>query len=429
VARLLDRLSDRALRNLKPRHTPYPDGGQLYFRASAGKDEGQINIYGEFRFATTKAERAANSGLGPERWMGLGNAGTRIGKAWHPGTSLREFRQMRDECQRQRRQGIDPIIAREQQRAAQVVAAAGSMTFDECRDGYKVDHEKTWSAAHGRDWLNMMKNHVTPVFGTTPVVTVDTPLVLKVVKPLWTTKHPTARRLRGFVESVLDWASAHHYRTGPNPARWKGCLREALPKSDDVHIVTHHRALPHQDIGKLVADLLPRNDLDALCMLLIIFTAVRLGAAVGARAEEFNLTERIWVIPPSRAKRRGKRKAMPFRVPLSDAAVTIVKRTGVKEGVLFPGVDHKSLAKIGGAETSTHGLRATFKTWAEEQTSHANEIIEMALGHAVGDETEEAYRRGDALQKRAKLMADWSCYCTTAPLDRSDKILRLQKSA
>jgi len=94
VARLLDRLSDRALRNLKPRPTPYPDGGQLYFRASAGKDEGQVNIYGEFRFATTTAERAANSGLGPERWMGLGNAGTRISKAWHPGTSLREFRQM-----------------------------------------------------------------------------------------------------------------------------------------------------------------------------------------------------------------------------------------------------------------------------------------------------------------------------------------------
>jgi hypothetical protein len=95
------------------------------------------------------------------------------------------------------------------------------------------------------------------------------------------------------------------------------------------------------------------------------------------RAEEFNVTERIWAIPPSRAKRRGKRKAMPFRVPLSDAAVTIVERIGVKEGLLFPGVNHKSLAKIGGAETSTHGLRATFKTWAEEQTSHANEIIEI----------------------------------------------------
>jgi hypothetical protein len=132
--------------------------------------------------------------------------------------------------------------------------------MSECRDGYKVDHEKTWSAAHRRDWLNMMKNHVTPAFGTTPVAIVDTPLVLKVVKPIWTTKHPTARRLRGFIESVLDWATAHHYREGPNPARWKGCLREALAKSDDVHTVTHHRALPHRDVGKLVAGLLPRND-------------------------------------------------------------------------------------------------------------------------------------------------------------------------
>jgi integrase len=139
------------------------------------------------------------------------------------------------------------------------------------------------------------------------------------------------------------------------------------------------------------------------------------------------LTARIRVIPPSRAKRRGKRKAMPFRVPLSDAAVAIVKRIDVKEGLLFPDVDHKSLGKIGGAETSTHGLRATFKTWAEEQTSHANEVIEMALGHAVGDETEEAYRRGDAIQKRAKLMADFATYCT--PLDDSNKVVPLHKSA
>ena len=119
---------------------------------------------------------------------------------------------------------------------------------------------------------------------------------------------------------------------------------------------------------------------------------------------------------------------MPFRVPLSDGALTIVKRTDVKEGVLFPGVDHKSLATIAGAETSTHGLRATFKTWAEEQTSHANQIIEMALGHAVADETEEAYWRSDALQKRAKLMRDWSDYCTTTLPDASDKVVPLHKS-
>lgn len=111
---------------------------------------------------------------------------------------------------------------------------------------------------------------------------------------------------------------------------------------------------------------------------------------------------------------------------MTDAAVTIVKWIGVKEGLLFPGVDHKSLAKIGGAETSTHGLHATFKTWAEEETSHANEIIE-ALGHAVGGETEEAYRRGNS--KTCKLMADWAAYCTTTPLDVPDKVVPLLKSA
>jgi Phage integrase central domain len=104
---------------------------------------------------------------------------------------------MRDECRSQRQQGTDPIVARERQRAPHVAAAAGSMTFDECRDGYKVDREKTWSAAHRRDWLNIWKNYVTPVFGTTPRRHGGHALVLKVVKPIWTTKHPTARRLRG----------------------------------------------------------------------------------------------------------------------------------------------------------------------------------------------------------------------------------------
>jgi integrase len=245
--------------------------------------------------------------------------------------------------------------------------------------------------------------------------------VLKVLKPIWLTKHETARRLRARIEAVLDWATAHHYREGPNPARWKGHLDQILDKRDNIHIVEHHRALPYTEIGKLVAELTPRNDRDALCLLSLIFTVVRVGAAVGARAEEFDLTKRIWLIPPSRMKRRGQRKALPFRVPLSDAAINIVERVGVKEGLLFPGANGKSLAKAHGrADITSHGFRATFKTWAEEQTSHPNEIIEMALAHAVGDETEEAYRRGDVLGKRAKLMADWARYCTSGPAEQSN---------
>src|SRR5262249_30529980 len=150
---------------------------------------------------------------------------------------------------------------------------------------------------------------------------VDTPLVLQVLRPIWTTKHPTAKRLRGFTEDVLDWAIANHLREGPNPVRLKGHLAHILAKSTDVHIVAHHRALPYGEIYNLVAELMPRNDRDSLCLLLLILAGVRVGAAAGARAEEFDLAKRIWTIPPSRAKRRGKRKALPFRVPLSDAAI------------------------------------------------------------------------------------------------------------
>jgi integrase len=205
------------------------------------------------------------------------------------------------------------------------------MTFNQCRDGYVADHEKGWSAGHKQDWLATVTNHASPVFGALPVALVDTPLMLRVLRPIWTTKHVTARRLRGFVESVLDWATVNHYRKAePNPARWKGHLSEILPRTDDVHLVEHRPALPYVDLPELVAGLTARSDSDALCLLLLILTATRVSAATGARAEEFDLANRIWTIPATRMKRRGKRKSLPFRVPLSDAAIAIVARAGVK---------------------------------------------------------------------------------------------------
>jgi integrase len=387
------------------------DGGGLYLQVTEGSG-GVLRRSFLFRFATTKQEREGNEELGRERHMGLGS---------FPETGLSEARGKAAEARTLRKQRIDPIVARTAQRAAQAATAAKATTFDQCCVGYVADHEKGWGTDHKQVWVNSIRDYVSPLFGKFPVATVDTPLVLKVLKPMWLTKHETARRLRARIEAVLDWATAHHYREGPNPARLKGHLGQILDKRDNVHIVQHHRALPYTEIGKLVAELMPRNDRDALCLLLLIFTVVRVGAAVGARAEEFDLTKRIWLIPPIRMKRRGKRKAIPFRVPLSDSAIKIIERVGVNEGLLFPSAHDKSLAKAHGrADVTSHGFRATFKTWAEEQTSHANEIVEMALAHAVGDETEEAYRRGDALAKRATLLADWARYCTSVPAEQSN---------
>src|SRR5262249_36156380 len=162
-----------------------------------------------------------------------------------------------------------------------------------------------------------------------------------------------------------------------------------------------HPALPYARINELVTEMQARDDRDGRCLRLLILTATRVDAAVGARAEEFDLRERIWTIPASRMKRRGKRRKLGFRVPLSDAAIAIMKAVGVTEGPLFPYASGKSLARAHGRDDITsHGLRSTFRDWAGERTTFPREVIEMAMAHVAVGETEEAYFRSDLLDKR-----------------------------
>jgi integrase len=395
------RLTDLKLRNLEPQATAYGDGGGLWFRVrQAGHADGF------FRYATTDAERKANSKLGKERWMPLGA---------YPDTSLAEFRDLATEGRRLRRQGMDPLNVRASQRAAAVAAAAKTtMTFDVCGAGYVAGHERAWGAAHRGDWTGSMRTYASPVLGSLPVAMVDTPLVLKTLRPIWEAKHITAVRVQQRIEAVLDWATTQHYREGPNPARWKGLLEHALPSTAEIHVTKSHAALPYQGVASLVAELQARDDRDALCLQLLILTAVRVDAATGARREEFDLTKKIWTIPASRMKRRGKRKAIGFRVPLSESAIAAVERTGIDGGLLFPRASDKSMAAAHGREDiTTHGFRSSFRDWCGEQTTFAREVVEMAMSHACADATEAAYFRSDLLDRRRPLMSAWAEFCLT----------------
>jgi integrase len=199
-------------------------------------------------------------------------------------------------------------------------------------------------------------------------------------------------------------------------ATGKAKTRRDGPKTTEVHIVRHHPALAYTEVSGLIAELRDRDDRDARALELLILTASRVGAVVGARVEEFDLDARTWTVPASRMKRKGKRKATPFRVPLSDAAIAVVKRVGAKEGLLFPRCHDTSLEKAHRrAQITTHGFRSTFRDWAGEQTSYPREVIELAMAHAVADETEEAYFRSDLLDKRRRLMEAWADFCATAP--------------
>jgi integrase len=303
------------------------------------------------------------------------------------------------------------------------------MTFDRCRDGYIESHRAGWaSLKHATQWGTALRDHVSPVFGDLPITAVDTALVLKALEPIWITKHETARRLRSRIESILDWAKARGHREGENPARWKGHLSELLPKTSNVHTVKHHAALPYAEISGLVAELRSRDDRDARCLELLILTASRVGAVVGARAEEFDLVGRTWTIPAARMKRRGSARAKPHRVPLCDAAVAVVQRVGKTEGLLFPGARDVSLQKAHRRpEITTHGFRSTFRDWAAECTAFPREVIEMAMAHAVGDETEAAYFRSDLFDKRRRLMEAWADFCALAPVEHN-KVVSLRRA-
>jgi integrase len=242
---------------------------------------------------------------------------------------------------------------------------------------------------------------------------------MKVLEPIWAKMPETASRIRGRIESILDWATVRQYRTGDNPARWRGHLDKLLPKVSRVSRVRHHAALPYTEIGTFMAELRQRNTVTARALEFAILTAARPGEALGARWSEINMAERLWTIPASRMKANRE-----HRVPLSDAAMAIVEKMAAvrHSDFVFPSrvngspLSHTALAKqppAVGYEVTPHGFRSTFRDWAAERTNFPNEVAEMALAHAVGGKVEAAYRRGDLFEKRRQLASAWARFCTS----------------
>lgn len=416
MARTLNRLTDRKVRTAGP--GMHADGGGLWLQVTATKqarrkgDDRKLNRSWLFRFATGEVIAVKNGKRRQrERLMGLGSA---------EDTTLAEARQKAAECRKMREQGIDPIQARNTQRAAQIGAAAKVVTFDECRDAYIKAHRDGWrNPKHAAQWGSTLATYASPVLGKLPVATVDTPLVLKVIESIWATKAETANRVRGRIESILDWAKARGYRHGDNPARWKGHLDHLLPARSKVSKVKHHAALPYTRIGKFMIDLRKLTSVSALALEFTILTAARTGEVIGARWTEIDLQKRIWTVPGDRMK-----SGREHRVPLSARALQILKKMK-NEGesdYVFPGalkgkpLSNMALLQLLRGMKATdgltvHGFRSSFRDWAAEQTSTPNFVVEMALAHAVGDAVEAAYRRGDLLERRRELMKAWAEYC------------------
>ncbi|HRH79467.1 MAG TPA: integrase arm-type DNA-binding domain-containing protein [Thiobacillaceae bacterium] len=351
-----------------------------------------------------------------------------IGLGSYHDVSLEEARDKCMDLRRKVRSGIDPLEDKRRAKQDRQIAKAKAMTFAECVEAYLDAHEDAWkNPKHRQQWRNTLNTYALPHFGDLPVAVIDTGLVMKSLEPIWKTKTETASRLRGRVEQILDWATVRGYRQGENPARWKGHMDKLLPKPSKVAKVEHHPALSYKELPGFILALRSMDGLGARALEFAILTAARSGEVRGATWPEIDLKSCMWIVPAERMK--AKRE---HRVPLTAAAVDLLKALPRIDGadLLFPGTKGKLsdmtlsavLKRMGRGDLTVHGFRSTFRDWAAEMTNHPREVAEMALAHAVGDKVEAAYRRGDLLKKRYRLMEDWARHCETTQVD-GDNVL------
>jgi integrase len=397
MAQAIQRLSALAVtRASKP--GLYADGAGLYLRVNRNGSKSWA-----FRFMIR----------GKPREMGFGSL-TKV--------SLADARRKAADARLALSNGRDPLALRREQEAERVaeekLTQNSAVTFDKCAESYIAAHEASWkNEKHKQQWRNTIANYVSPVFGNTPVQHIDLDLVLKVIEPIWSKKAETARRVRGRIEVILDWARVRGYRSGENPARWRGQMDQLLPARSKVAPVKHHTALPYPELSQFMKELrlVPGNSATALEFL--ILTAGRTGEVLYARWSELDLKKKLWIVPATRMK-----SGREHRVPLSTAAIAMVSRIENPKGdYVFSGRTPTqplsdmsllmTLGRMNRADITVHGFRSTFRDWAAECTAFASEVVEMALAHVIEGKTEAAYRRGDLLEKRRQLMDAWADYC------------------
>jgi integrase len=406
MARTLNRLSALQVKALS-KVGLHNDGGGLYLQISPAGTK-------SWKFRYTLAGRVRDMGLGALADIPLADA-----------------RELAAQNRRLVKLGTDPIEQRRQERAQKALEAARAVTFQDMAAMHIAAHSPRWrSAKHAKQWEATLRAYAFPVFGSLPVQAIDTNLVMKALEPIWQTKTETAGRVRERIEAILDAAKARGFREGENPARWRGHLDNLLPRPSSIAKVNHFRALPYAEIASFMATLRQQPGQSPRALELLILTATRTSETLGARWAEIDLMQGIWVIPANRIK-----AAREHRIPLSAPAIellTELEKERVDEYVFPGGKAGKPLSnmalitllhRMGRRDIVPHGFRSTFRDWAAEQTGFPREVAEAALAHAVTNKVEAAYRRGDLLEKRRRLMAAWAAMCEARP--QAGAIVRL----
>jgi integrase len=357
-----------------------------------------------------------------------------MGLGPYPAVKLADARRTAAQARAAKARGEDPLALKDAERAKRTAAMARAVTFKEVAKEYLRANDVKWSnPKHAAQWSSTLAAYAFPIIGDWIVGDIDTPAVLKVLRqeiqdgkrtlPLWEARPETASRLRGRIETVLDYARVKNLRTGDNPASWRGNLKLALPVRSKVRRVKHHSALQIGQLPEFMKQLREAQGLGARALEFAILTAARSGEVLGATWSEIDLVAGVWCIPGERMK-----AGREHRVPLSPAArallESIAQAGAHPEEYVFPGTRRGKplsgmtflmlLRRLGHGEVTAHGFRSTFRDWVSEETGFAPELAERALAHAVSDKTEAAYARGDLFQKRRALMDAWASYCESA---------------
>jgi integrase len=363
---------------------------------------------------------------GRKRWMGLGPLAI---------FSTKEAMARAREAQQLIYSGVDPIDARRNQRAVEVRKAILSVTFEAAAKAFYAQHECKWGHKSRTAFLNTMGTYAYPVLGKLPVDQVDAAMVLRVIEPIWLSKHVTAGRVLGRIEAVLDWATVRGYRAGDNPARWDGHLDQLLPTGGDIGKVVHHAAMDYRAVPAFIAALQQRGGVGHLALEFTILTASRTNEVLKARWSEVDFDTRVWTRPANHMKAK-----IEHAVPLTPRMLEILKslpREG-GDGPIFVGAQAgqllgknampKLLTSLVGAGCTVHGFRSSFKDWCSEQTNYPRELAEHALAHAVGNKVELAYSRSKLIEKRRQLMAQWERFIATPAILKSGTVTPIRKA-
>ena len=385
------------------------DGGGLYLQISKGGGKSWIYRY-------TIGGRRREMGLGSFKKHSKDKVRVSLATARKLAAANRSLVE----------EGKNPIAEREAQRARQRLEEARSLTFDEAVERFLEGNEVAWrSVKHRRQWRDSLKTFVSPIMGNLSVGDIDTSHITKVLDPIWHEKPPTASRVRGRIERILDWARVRGYRQSTiNPARWRGHLKETYPATSKVRRVKHHAAIAIDDAPGVYARLTQSGSIPALAFRFLVLTAARAGEVMGAKWTEIDWKARIWTVPASRMK-----AGREHRFVLSEEAIAVLD-VAAKYRIddwVFPGRRRgspmalptltRALRAAGGGKATVHGWRSAFKDWSSERTSFPREVSEMALAHAIGDKVEAAYRRGELLNKRAAMMEQWANFLLSPPVD------------